>query len=245
MTSPSLGISIALAFLLHAITIALLNSLKLPEPPNEAQSIPIQLTSTRSIASVSASNQSAATTSKKDVINTKGASLYKQHDSITEKTAESNTKQTQASSVSSRYSQQSRQSKSSQAGASVKSLFQTEMPTSSDIAIIQKKENTTELSAYEQLLLKHLLGEKLYDDFHPVMELSYLDSVSYNIQLTLFGNGAIKSAYLTKNSASSQIDKLALTAAFNASPYPKPPAGELSNGFTYNIPVKYYKKQFD
>jgi len=96
-----------------------------------------------------------------------------------------------------------------------------------------------QLSDYELELLNKLARDELYDPFHEVMKAKNKDRVDYVITLTLFSNGAIKSARIKSKSGIEEIDKLAKQTAFRASPFPAPPQQDLNNGYKYDIPIIY------
>jgi TonB family protein len=98
-----------------------------------------------------------------------------------------------------------------------------------------------ELSDYEVLLLQRLARNELYDDFHKIMIHHNQDQVDYTVSLFLFPNGAIKNARIKESSNIADIDRLAIQAAFQASPYPKPPQEDINTGLRYDIPIIYKK----
>ncbi|TNC82024.1 MAG: hypothetical protein C9356_06420 [Oleiphilus sp.] len=99
--------------------------------------------------------------------------------------------------------------------------------------------NTEILSSYQLTLRKHMLKGELYDRFHRYLRDHDKPKINYEILLTLFPNGAIKNASIRQSSGVEELDKLAITAAFNASPYPAPPTSDIRNGFRYAIPFTY------
>lgn len=98
-----------------------------------------------------------------------------------------------------------------------------------------------ELNEYEIKLLQKLAKDGKYDAFYPVMKKNKQDKISFTITLQLFPNGAIKNAQIRNSSNIEEIDKLAISLAFYASPYPKPPKEDINIGFKYNIPIIYDK----
>lgn len=96
-----------------------------------------------------------------------------------------------------------------------------------------------ELSDYEKALLTKLSQETLYDEFHPLMLYNTKTQVDYILSLRLFNNGAIRSATLVKSSGIAEIDRLAIQTAYQASPYPAPPAKDAAIEFRYQIPIIY------
>ena len=100
----------------------------------------------------------------------------------------------------------------------------------------------SQLTEYERMLLQKLAQKDLYDKFHPVMNRHKQDNIDYIITLRLLSNGAIKSAQIKKSSSVNEIDNLALSSAYLASPFPKPPPEDISKDFKYDIPIIYRKK---
>lgn len=257
MINPSLGISIALAFLLHAVLISLLKLWQPPIPEPQTRSIPIQLTSTASVMVNAENRQTRASDQarpKREVVQTQSTSSHQQ---LTQKpiqeTANTNNKtasntqpvnakaRTQTasnSSISAQFNDQIRRSQSHKAGASFKSLFQSSQANSNLIDVVSSDQNLEELSLYQQQLIMHL-AEANYDAFRQVMEETNLDKISYVLELELFANGALKYARVVKSSGLSAIDRLAHSRALNSSPYPTPPEEDLYIGFTYTVPVEY------
>ncbi len=99
-----------------------------------------------------------------------------------------------------------------------------------------------QLSDYEIQLLQKLAKKELYDAFHQVMQRYNQEKVDYTVTLYLFPNGAIKNATLKESSNIKEIDQLAIQAAFQASPFPKPPAKDIANNYQYDIPIIYIKQ---
>lgn len=102
-------------------------------------------------------------------------------------------------------------------------------------------ESLEKLTQYEVQLLQQLAKNKLYDEFHPVMEKNKQTNIEYIITLHLLPNGAIKSANIKKSSNIAEIDQLAIKAAYLASPFSKPPNEDISRNYKYDIPIIYKK----
>jgi hypothetical protein len=139
-------------------------------------------------------------------------------------------------------SEKLQQTRTQRADASVKSLFANTTEAQIESIPVLNSKQSEELSPYQQTLIKHLLAGELYDRFHAFMASTSQTEIKYSIELRLFENGAIKSASLTKKSSSLEIDRLAITAAYNASPYPRPPSEDFEVGYTYLIPMSYKKR---
>lgn len=99
--------------------------------------------------------------------------------------------------------------------------------------------SVAELSDYELALLTQLSQEVLYDEFHPIMLYNTKTQVDYVLSLRLFKNGAIRSAALAKSSGIEEIDRLAIQTAYQASPFPAPPAKDAAIEYRYQIPIIY------
>jgi TonB family protein len=121
----------------------------------------------------------------------------------------------------------------------LRSMFQ--QAATSETAVIEQisTKSVAELSAYEQSLLTQLSKESLYDDFHPIMHHNTKMQVDYILSLRLFNNGAIRSAALIKSSGIEEIDQLAIQTAYEASPFPSPPAKDAAIEYRYQIPIIY------
>lgn len=112
-----------------------------------------------------------------------------------------------------------------------------------------KKSNTQQISTksleqlthYETQLLQKLAQNELYDEFHPVMTKNKQANIEYIITLHLFPNGAIKYASIRQSSNIEEIDRLAIKAAYLASPFPEPPKEDINRSFKYDIPIIYQK----
>ncbi len=99
--------------------------------------------------------------------------------------------------------------------------------------------DTAKLSEYQQRLIQHMLQGKLYDKFHRILNSNNSKTLDYTLNLWLLPNGAIKNASIKTSSGIDEIDKLAITAAYNASPYPKPPLADAATRYQYEVPVQY------
>jgi len=97
------------------------------------------------------------------------------------------------------------------------------------------------LSSYEVTLLNRLAQDDLYDPYHDIMEANNKRQINYIISLILFPNGAIKSAHLKSPSGIKEIDNLAKSIAYRASPYPRPPKEDFQKGYRYDIPIIYQR----
>lgn len=96
-----------------------------------------------------------------------------------------------------------------------------------------------QLSEYEQTLIRALSKDTLYDPFHQIILNKNLERLRFSIEIQLFPNGAIKRAKLLEKSGIREVDELAISTVYQASPYPRPPAADIQRAFRYTIPVEY------
>ena len=126
---------------------------------------------------------------------------------------------------------------------SLENLFQSSPATGTEDTRQLSTRVASKLSDYQITLRKHMLRGSLYDRFHQYMVANNIKNADYELTLTLFPNGAIKNASIVTSSGVKELDREAITAAFNASPYPAPPASDLRKGFRYEIPFTYLKDE--
>ena len=67
------------------------------------------------------------------------------------------------------------------------------------------------------------------------------NEINFEVTLILHPSGAIKNAVISRSSGIIEIDALAKQNAFKASPYPRPPAEDMQNGFRYAISITHQK----
>ena len=101
--------------------------------------------------------------------------------------------------------------------------------------------SAAQLDEYEQLLLEKLSRAGLYDRYPGIMEANNIDRLDFEITLILFPSGAIKSAAVNPPTEIEEINRLAESTAYGASPYPAPPKKDYEKGFKYTIPISYRK----
>lgn len=99
--------------------------------------------------------------------------------------------------------------------------------------------NYEHLSDYELSLRSMLSRAVLYDHYHKFIAAKGKDSVNFEITLSLFQNGAIKKAIVSRSSGIAEIDRLAQMTAYDVSPYPRPPKEDEQTGFKYSISITY------
>jgi len=218
--------SCSIAILAHlglALAVNKLN-LFLEAPRKTVPTVTIQSAQAQSPSERPTQNQS----SPKEIVSTRAASRHKNN------STKSNQKQPYAPQLPTITSAQRSSKKSS-----VSQLFATTNPSEAQpVKQISTIEAPT-LSDYQIALLQHMLRGGLYDQFHDIMYSHSQTDLNYTLRLTLFENGAIRNAALKESSGIKELDKLAITAAYNASPYPPPPKDDASKGYQYSIPVKY------
>mgnify|MGYP000314727716 CR=1 FL=1 len=98
-----------------------------------------------------------------------------------------------------------------------------------------------ELSDYEISLRSILSRAVLYDQFHKFIRAKDDNEINFEVTLILHPSGAIKNAIISRSSGIIEIDALAKQNAFKASPYPRPPAEDMQNGFRYAISITHQK----
>ena len=244
--------SIFFALCIHGALFFFINLLfSLPEPEPK-RSIPVTLRSTE----VAASKASKAKQVKQETQSSKSREVIDSDTSSQFKTTTSK-QLAQEQSKGSKAHKKPKQSKpdipalpsfsSSQASRAQKARQGgREMFEAKDIEQISEiKQISTEelppITDYELTLIQHMVKAELYDRFHPIMANAKKESIGYILKLNLFANGAIKKASIRQSSGISQIDQLAIQAAYNASPFPRPPKADLGKNFTYMIPITYEK----
>jgi hypothetical protein len=241
MSNPSIAVAASLALSCHAILYLLLNLWPAPEIVEQKKSMPVTLISPSNPA-VNAQTQTpnSRRETRQSRLTSQSENEFKidtnnEQAQINKQTTNSSNTQTSTKSV----SETRQQNRTQRADASVKSLFTNNNETSTENVPVISSQQTEELSPYQQALIKHLLAGKLYDRFHSFMAGASQNEINYLIELRLFENGAIKSANLIEKSNSVEIDKLAITAAYNASPYPRPPTEDFKIDYIYAIPMSY------
>ena len=241
MNNPSIAVAASLALSCHAILYLLLNLWPAPEMAEPKKSMPVTLISPSNPA-VNAKTQApnSRRESRQPKVTSQSESEFKiatknEQAQINKQTANNSNTQTTTKSV----SEAQQQNRTQRADASVKSLFANNNEAHIEHVPVLSTQQNEELSPYQQALIKHLLAGKLYDRFHSFMASASQNEINYLIELRLFENGAIKSASLIEKSNSVEIDKLAITAAYNASPYPRPPTEDFKFDYTYAIPMSY------
>lgn len=254
----SIAISVVIAISIHVIMLAGLYALlNQPEPPVERTVQSIILSP--SIAQHTEQNEAptASTQNDRDLISTisdseftSPAPIKKVAEPVQENTTQPQTRSQQNSQTPARQQRTSKapsvsvptrapQQRNTPNQQQLRSLFQqTATDQTAPIEQISTK-SVAELSDYEKALLTQLSQESLYDEFHPVMLYNTKTQVDYILSLRLFKNGAIRSATLVKSSGIAEIDQLAIQSAYQASPFPAPPAKDSAIEYRYQIPIIY------
>lgn len=240
MNRHALVLALSIALCTHIVLYALLNLWPAPTPDIINKSIPVKLI-------VSPDSKPSAETPDSDAqkaqalnetIRSTGESDFKVTSpeqsinslSINSKSSQTNTER---NSPSHKHSERSRAQASS-----IRQIFSSTSEEKQPIQAVQK-EATLVMSDYEIKLLKHLLAGELYDQFHLYMRSQKETQVDFRIRIRLFENGAIKSANIIEKSKDLDIDRLAVNAAYNASPYPRPPVEDFEENYTYYISMSY------
>jgi TonB family protein len=230
-----LSICILLAFVFHIFLYTALMSFW-PSAPKRDLTIPVvmltestrgSIASERSVQSAPDNEEILTTISESEVL----ANTAKQR---------TNNNQTSKATKQQKLYQQQRQQK---AGRNLKELFSNQRVTETQAEVKQlSTKNTQELSEYQQTLIRHMVRAELYDQFHQYLINKEEQRIDYEIELRLMNNGAIRSARIVSSSGFTKLDELAITTAYNASPYPRPPRKDATKGYRYTIPVGYQKK---
>ncbi len=252
-TNLPLSLAIALALLLHVAAIALYQSIANKPSPN-IKTIPVVLikNAPKQIRSTASTNQTSSQSSRKknNTLTTVNQSSFHS----VKKTEADDGQHTPLSSSDSiegenkaestpriRLPESSQVSRAQQASEGFRSMFNSKMESTAMINQVSTTE-APQLSNYELELLRVLTYRKaVYDRYHAIMDAEGKSQFDYEIELILFANGAIKRADITRTSGIKRIDELAKEAAYNASPFPKPPSEDIVTGFRYRIPVAYQK----
>jgi len=237
-------ISLGIALTLHAILAAILATLPLIKFVKIERAIPIRLISNERVASINSSSiqKQAATEAEHSRLNTSGSSSFSTTTTKEPKTKRPvNRKQNNTVSEQIEFSvpKLSNKSRYQQAGTGLRNLFsKNETQTQNPVKQLNTQQ-AEKLSTYEEALIQHLSSAALYDKFHQIMTQAQSVQISYEIKLTLFANGAIRSARMTQPSGIEKIDALAITSAYNASPFPRPPSDDITKNYQYVIPMSY------
>lgn len=240
MNHHALVLALSIAICSHIVLYALLNLWPAPTPDPVKKSIPVTLVvapdsqpsnaskesrtheeshKTKNLTTVSDSNFAAKNSNKAD----KNQAKASENRLASERTQ-------------SRVNAQSTRSRAQT--SSVRQLFSSDLKEQQQIQAVTTQESQI-MSDYEVALLNHLLSGALYDQFHSFMERKGETQIDFRLRVRLFENGAIKSAKIIQKSTPLEIEPLAITAAYNASPYPRPPEEDFHKDFTYYISMSY------
>lgn len=236
-----------LAVVLHIFAYTL-GYLAWPTPTPTQRTLPtvLLMASTQSHAAKNAS--AAAPNTNNQETNNAEQALVKPKELLStnsESRQKAQTKQTKASSSKAQESaEKSQNSRQSRAQKGLKSLFANTSQSDANSQIKQiSTRKTPPLSDYQKALIQHMVRADLYDRFHDFLANRAETKAAYQIEFRLMENGAIQSARITKSTGISALDELAVTTAYNASPYPPPPRSDSARGYRYTIPVEYLKQQ--
>lgn len=236
MNHHALALALSIAICSHIVLYALLNLWPAPTPETTNKSIPVTLVVAPDSKPSAASKSVKATEAKPktDTISSSGTSEFQAYKSLENLPETLQQSQNQASQ--SRVDKQAKRSRSQ--AASVKQIFSSDTKNMPEIPAIKTQEAEA-MSAYEIELLKHLLAGELYDQFHRFMRSQNETRIDFRVRIRLAENGVIKSANIVEKSDDLNIERLAVTAAYNASPYPQPPKEDFDKDFTYYISMSY------
>lgn len=240
MNRHALALALSIALCTHIVLYALLNLWPAPTPDTINKSIPVKLIvspdskpSVESLASNAQKAQAVNETIRSTSENDFKVTSFEQ--SINSSSINSKSRQANAELNTPSHKQSER---SRAQASSIRQIFSSTAEEHQPIQAIQK-EATQAMSDYEIRLLKHLLAGELYDQFHHYMRSQKETQVDFRIRIRLFENGAIKSANIIEKSKDLDIDRLAVNAAYNASPYPRPPIEDFEENYTYYISMSY------
>lgn len=214
--------------------------LKINEPPAKRNSLPVKLITNERASNPNTPSSPKGSKTDNHTLTTKGPSEINKV--IAEKTPQKTLLPTHHS-AEIQTPKLPTQSRRQQSNNGIKNLFtQTTQKTEHQIQQVNTQE-ADKLSPYEELLIQHMVVRpRLYDQFHQIMMQANLEEIGYEIKISLFANGAIRNAKISKKSSIKEIDTLAITSAYNASPFPRPPAKDISRNYQYTIPIFYQSK---
>ncbi len=240
MNRHALVLALSIALCTHIVLYALLNLWPAPTPDIVKKSIPVRLVVSPDRKPSTASHASNAQQARatEETISSTGENTFKvksAEQSINSPSLNSNTRQANSSQSA---ASQNRSERSRAQASSIRQIFSSTAEEKQPIQAVQK-EATQAMSDYEIQLLKHLLAGELYDQFHRYMRSQKETQVDFRVRIRLFENGAIKSASILDKSKDLDIDRLAVNAAYNASPYPRPPEEDFEVNYTYDISMSY------
>lgn len=245
MSHHSLALAVSTALCIHILIYALLGLWPAPQPDNIKKSIPVTLVSkaATSQSSTDSNRTQELQESLKPEVQTTSNSERKSALGNTVQPSPSST-QTTTSNEPTNLPNRTKFQQNRANTASIGNLFQSKKGEIKEELVIKSEPETYEMSEYEQLLLKHLLASKLYDKFNSFMLQTSTEDVSFQVELYLFANGAIRSAKIISKDQDLDIDQLVVTAAYNASPYPRPPENDGFGNFRYIVNMSYKKDHF-
>jgi len=237
MKYHTLALALSIAVCAHISIYALLKLWPAPEQIREVKRIPVTLVVSAEQSASVASMSQAQSGAREQLLTSRSRSTFAQPIAAKEPNA-STTKTSPNSSPNSVEQAKSNRQNTINRTASEKQLLSE--TSSSEQQISAKTVNAKHImTPYEVKLLNHLLEGDLYNQFHTFMARAKEQEISFSIEITLFENGAIKSASLTQKNKNLPIDKLAITAAYNASPYPEPPEDDYKKHYRYQVMMSY------
>lgn len=240
MNHHALVLALSIAACSHIVLYALLNLWPAPIPDRVSKSIPVTLVVTPDSKPSSSSKESRTQEDQQKTKNLTTINASNFSVASSEKTDENPTPNLTDQSASDRTqtSVDQQSSRSRAQTSSVRQIFSSDLKDQQQIQAVTTQESRA-MSDYEVELLKHLLSSELYDQFHTFMKRQGETQLDFRVRVRLFQNGAIKAASIVEKSKALDIERLAVAAAYNASPYPRPPEEDYDKDFTYYISMSY------
>jgi len=232
-----IAISVALALTIHILAVLAFSYIT-SEPDKSIRTVPVVIISPQGTITNKPTSQQSKSSPRDARISTKGSSEFftSSNNNKNKKAKRENTN----NSNSPRLPGLNQPLRQQQSREGLTTLFSQSLENKQ---LEQNKQlstkETTKLSEYQHRLIQHMLQGKLYDKFHRILNSNNTKTLNYTLNLWLLSNGAIKNASIKTSSGIEEIDKLAITAAYNASPYPKPPSADAAIRFQYEVPVQY------
>ena len=249
----SIFFAIGTALLLHIFLLLALSHLPIVTKEELLRTVPTVTITAGSIASTDSQQsqiQSANTVAANAYLATLKASTFQvQQEQKLNRERSAQRKQTSTSQAKTQnqtekpptksLTRQSQTSRAQRANQGMMNIFKQKKITGETTQISTKEHK--ELSDYELSLRSILSRAVLYDQFHKFIRAKNDNEINFEVTLILHPSGAIKNAVISRSSGIKEIDTLAKQNAFKASPYPRPPAEDMQNGFRYAISITHQK----
>jgi hypothetical protein len=246
MSHHALALAVSIALSVHILIYTLLGLWPAPKQEITEKSIPVTLVSRAATSreSLSTTEQSTQEQAPSKTLATISESRYEAPSSKEADLTRNEENKVSSSNDTKMPSRSSLQNQNRANTASIGSIFQSKQGELKEEIVVSTKPVKHKMSDYEQSLLKHLLESKLYDQFNRYMLSSPTENISFQLELYLFANGAIRSAKLVEKDEDLDIDQLVVTATYNASPYPRPPSEDADKNYRYTVNMSYKKDHF-